>query len=112
MKFIIKWVLNGVIVTALLMWFADVSFWSAFITASVLTVIAYLLGDQVLLRATNNTVATIADLLLAAVYLGVVEAFYDWGLSFGEIAMISILVAAAEWVYHRYVLGQDLSVRG
>ena len=45
MKFVIKWVLNGIIVTSLLMWFGDVSFWSAFIAASLLTVIAYLLGD-------------------------------------------------------------------
>ena len=112
MKFVIKWVLNGIIVTSLLMWYGDVGFWPAFIAASLLTVIAYLLGDQVLLRNTNNIVATISDFLLAAVYLGVVEYFYDWGLSFGEIGVISALVAVAEWVYHRYVLGQELSVKG
>lgn len=110
MKFLFKWALNGIIVTLMLAWYADVTYLTAFIAASVLTVIAFLLGDLMLLPNTNNTVATAADLLLAAVYLGAIASLFDWNLSFGEIAIISALVAGAEWVYHRYILGQELTV--
>jgi hypothetical protein len=43
------------------MYFADVSFFEAAITATALTIIAYGVDDQVILRSTNNAVATIAD---------------------------------------------------
>lgn len=66
-KFLTKWALNGIVVTLMLMYFADVSFWSAFIAASILTVIAYVIGDQVILRSTTNTNASIADGLLALI---------------------------------------------
>jgi len=111
MKFIIKWVLNGIIVTALLIWYADVTFWTAFVAASVLTIIAYLLGDQLVLRSTNNTVATVTDFLLAAVYLGLASYFFNWDLTFGETMIISAILGLAEWVYHRYVLGDDQVAR-
>jgi uncharacterized membrane protein YvlD (DUF360 family) len=111
MKFIIKWILNGIIVTPLLMWYADVSFLTAFVTASVLTIIAYLLGDQLVLRSTNNTVATIADFILAAVFLGLASYLLDWDLTFWETVTISAIVGVAEWVYHRYVLGDEQVAR-
>jgi hypothetical protein len=112
MKFLFKWGLNGIIVTLLLAWYADVTYLTAFIAASLLTVIAFLVGDMVLLPNTNNTVATVSDFVMAAVYLGVIRYFYDWNLSFGEIFIISALVAWAEWLYHRYILGRKLEVSG
>lgn len=112
MKFLFKWVLNGIIVTLMLAWYADVTYLTAFIAASLFTVIAFLIGDMVLLPNTNNTVATVSDFLMVAVYLGVIQYFYDWNLSFGEIFIISSLVAWAEWLYHRYILGQKLEVSG
>lgn len=112
MKFLFKWVLNGIIVTLMLAWYADVTYLTAFFTASVLAVIAYLGGDLLLLPRSNNTAATIADFVLAAVYLGAVGYYFDWSLSFGEIIIISALVAWAEWLYHRYILGQKLELPG
>ncbi|MFD0669875.1 DUF2512 family protein [Cohnella sp. GCM10027633] len=70
MKFVFKWLLNGVIVVTMLMMYADVSFTEAAITATVLTIIAYVLGDQLILRATNNTIATLCDAVLAFLLLG------------------------------------------
>lgn len=112
MKFLFKWALNGIIVTLMLAWYADTTYLTAFLAASVLAVIAFLAGDLLLLPRTNNTVATVADFALAAVYLGVVRYFFDWKLSFGEILIISALVAWAEWLYHRYILGQKLELPG
>ncbi|CAM4493423.1 DUF2512 family protein [Paenibacillus tarimensis] len=104
MNFIVKWLLNGIIVAPLLMFYTGISFTTAAVAASILTVVAYLLGDQVLLRATNNTFATVSDFALVAIYLGMLSYFYNWYLSVGELLIISALVAVAEWFYHRYFL--------
>lgn len=112
MKFLFKWALNGIIITLMLAWYADVTYLTAFAAASAFAVIAFVAGDMVLLPNTNNTVATVSDFALAAVYFGVIRYIYGWNLSFGEILIISALVAWAEWLYHRYILGQKLEVSG
>lgn len=109
MKFLIKWALNGLIVVMLLMSFTEVSFITAFITASLLTVIAYVIGDQMILRSTNNMMATISDFILSVVYLGLLSYFMRWDLSFGETLTISLILGLAEWVFHRYVLNYERS---
>ncbi|WP_274650721.1 DUF2512 family protein [Paenibacillus humicola] len=106
-NFIVKWAINGVIVTLLMMWFSDADFWEAALTATILTVIAYIIGDQWVLRTTNNTIATIVDFLLAVVYLLIAEYIFDWGLNFGEILIISALVGIAEFCFHRYFLQDE-----
>jgi|HigsolmetaAR203D_1030402.scaffolds.fasta_scaffold00582_10 hypothetical protein len=111
-KFLFKWGLNGIIVTLLAAWYADTTYWTAFLVASGLAVIAFLVGDLFLLPKTNNTVATVSDFALAAAYLGIVRYFAGWHLSLGEIMIISALVAWAEWIYHRYILGQKLELPG
>ena len=112
MKFLFKWVLNGIIITLLLAWYADTTYLTAFIVASVFAVIAFAAGDLLLLPKTNNTVATVSDFALAAAYLGLARYAFDWNLSLGEIVIISALVAWAEWLYHRYILGQKLELPG
>lgn len=103
MKFVLKWILNGVIVTLLLMYFANLTVWTAFITASLLTIIAYFLGDQFILRASNNAVATLSDGVLAIVFLWIAASWMDWPLTFGEILIISAVLAVAEWFLHRFL---------
>lgn len=112
MKFLFKWLLNGIIVTLMVAWYAETTYLAAFFAASALAVIAYLAGDLWLLPNTNNTVATVSDFVLAAVFLGLVRYVYGWSLSLGEILFISALVAWAEWVYHRYILGGKLEIPG
>ncbi|MEF3304033.1 DUF2512 family protein [Paenibacillus sp. GYB003] len=102
-NFVIKWVLNGIVVTLLLLYFANVTFWPAALAATILTIIAYFVGDQLILRNTNNTVATIADGILTFLYLYLIEMVYSWGLSVGEILVISVVVAICEAVLHRLV---------
>lgn len=110
MKFIMKWLLNGVIVVCLLMMYADVSFIHAAITATALTLIAYVIGDQLILRATNNAFATITDAVLAYLLLWVAADSMNWDLSTGETLVIVAILGIAEWVLHRYVFNSRLSV--
>ncbi|MFK7692782.1 DUF2512 family protein [Paenibacillus sp. HJGM_3] len=102
-KFLIKWVVNGAAAILLLMMFTNISFWTAFFAATCLTVIAYFVGDQWILRATNNTIASIADGLVAFVFLYVLERMFRWGLSLTEILTIAIVLGVVEAVLHRFV---------
>ena len=108
MKFVLKWLVNGAIVVSLLMYYADVSLLNALITATVLTLIAYFVGDQLVLRATNNAIATLADAILAYAILWLAADQMNWNLSSGEILVITIVLGIAEWVLHRYVMQADL----
>lgn len=110
MKFILKWLINGVIVVTLLMYYADVPFIDAAITATVLTLIAYFVGDQLILRASNNAVATLCDAVLAYVILWLAASEMDWNLNMGEIFVITAILGIAEWVIHRYIFRAGLAV--
>lgn len=102
---------DGAIVVSLLMYYSNVSFIKAAIAATVLTLIAYFVGDQLILRSTNNTVATIADAVLAYLILWFVANEMDWDLNNGEILVITIILGIAEWFIHRYVLQSNLTVQ-
>ena len=102
-RFLIKLVVNGAIVVGCLLGFTNATLLSATIAALGLTIIAYLIGDQLILRATNNVTATIADALIAAVYLWAVASMLNWDLSMGELLITVVLLGVAELFFHRYL---------
>ncbi|WP_158299225.1 DUF2512 family protein [Paenibacillus antri] len=107
LRFLLKALLNGVIVVPLLLWFGTVMFWEAVAAAVVLTVIAYFIGDRVILPATNNLTATIADFGLTYVYVWMVGAFLGWNVSLGETFWIALGVAAVELLFHTMLPQND-----
>jgi hypothetical protein len=107
MKFITKLLINGVIVIPLMIWFSHVTFLQAACTSVVLSVIAYFVGDQFILRQSNNTVATIADAVLSFLYLWLVAYVMNWDLSLMEIFVISVILGVAEAVFHRFLTIDD-----
>jgi len=106
-KFLLKWLINGAIIVAFLMYYSDASLLGAAIAATGLTIIAYLVGDQLILRNTNNLFATICDFVLTVIYFGAVSYILDWKLSWGETMFLALLVGAGEWVMHRYVFHEE-----
>lgn len=110
LKFLLKFLVNGLIVVTYMYYYTEISFWSAVVVAAGLTVLAYLIGDQVILRATNNWFATACDIAMAAGYLGILSYFYTWDLSLGETIIIALTLGLAEWVMHRYVFHEDIRV--
>lgn len=106
-RFLIKVAANGVVVVPMLMWFTEAGFWAATVTSGILSGIAYLLGDQLVLRASNNAVATLADAVLAFVYLWAVADFLDWNLTWGELLMTTAAVGIVEVFFHRYLGYKD-----
>jgi membrane protein DedA with SNARE-associated domain len=110
-KFIVKLVANGIFVVPLLMWLGGASFVGALITAVVLCVIAYLLGDQIILRSSNNTVASLADAVIAFVFLWAVGYYMRWTLTFAELLTIAVVVGIVEAFFHRYLGMRDVKAR-
>jgi len=104
-RFLGKFLLNGIVVVPLLMWFTEATFLSSVVAALVLSVISYVLGDMMVLRFSNNTVATIGDAVLAFIYFWVVSYFMNWSLSFGELVTMVVALAIVEFIFHR-ILGR------
>lgn len=96
-----KILMNGIVVVPLLMWFTEATLWGSIMTALALSVIAYLLGDQVILRMSNNIVATVADAALTFFYLWLVADWMDWSLTIGELTTITLALGVVEFIYHR-----------
>ncbi|GIP38930.1 hypothetical protein J31TS4_22100 [Paenibacillus sp. J31TS4] len=95
---------NGAIVVLFLMWFTEASFLGSLAAAVVLTLIAYVLGDRIILKNTNNMVATVSDAVLAAVYLYAVAVYAGWSLSFGELITIVAVLGLFEYFFHFYLM--------
>jgi hypothetical protein len=108
MKFTAKWLLDSSVMALLLYHYvAGITLITALVVSTVFSVIAYFVGDQLILRASNNTVATLADGVMSIVFLWIVGSMLNWDLSAGEILMISVILAIMEWVVHRYIFKPD-----
>ncbi|MHB8156217.1 MAG: DUF2512 family protein [Desulfocucumaceae bacterium] len=84
--------------------FTDLPMSHGIVTGVVLSVIAYFLGDLLILPHTNNTIATGADIVIAAlVYRFGVTLYKGTGLSMGELIFFSLVVGVSEWFLHKYI---------
>lgn len=101
-KFFWKALLNGIFTVPLLMFFTEASLTEALLASLALSIVAYVIGDQMVLRLTNNPIATVADIGIAFIYLWIVANLMNWTLSFTEMAIISIVVGVEEYFLHGY----------
>lgn len=95
-----KVIMNGIVLIPMIMWLSNATFWQTAIAALGLCALAYLFGDQYILRRTNNTIATSVDAMLIFTYLWIVARWLDWSLTLGEIAFITVILCAVEWIFH------------
>ncbi|MFZ5633411.1 MAG: DUF2512 family protein [Bacillota bacterium] len=84
--------------------FTDLSIGHGIVIGVVLSALAYAIGDLMILPMSNNTVATAADIIIAAlVYWAGVSAFGGIGLSVWEILFFAVVVGVSEWFLHKYL---------
>lgn len=102
-RLLVKAVINGIILVPFLIWFSGASLLGSMLAAVGLTIIAYLVGDQLILRATNNVIATVADAFLAFVYLWMVASFFHWTLRPGSLLFTIVALAIGELFYHGFL---------
>ncbi len=102
---LVKFIMIGLISVIILPLFAQINSGQAILIAVVLTVVAYLLGDLMVLPRYGNTTATVLDAVLAAVVIGL----SDWMINgfvtltpAGWVLFLGIL-AIGEWFFHKYL---------
>ncbi|MDR7316475.1 DUF2512 family protein [Brevibacillus nitrificans] len=102
-RFLVKIVMNGIILVPLLLWYTEATVFTAIVATLLFSVIAYLVGDRLILRASNNLVATVSDAVLAVVYLWVASAVMHWSLHWGELLFTAVLLGVVELLYHFFL---------
>jgi hypothetical protein len=109
---LLKFVMIAVVLEIVLNMLTNLTFGDILYISAAVTILAYIIGDLLILPVTNNTVATVADagLALATIYLF----NFIWGIS--EISFIDALISAAvlgvgEWFFHKYVSSNVLPNR-
>lgn len=100
----IKFIMTAIVLEIVLLLFSDLSFLNILGLSLILTLIAYIIGDMVILPITNNAVATVVDigLTLAIIYL------FNYLWNTGNIPFFSAIIAGAmigggEWFFHKIV---------
>ncbi|HPZ43387.1 MAG TPA: DUF2512 family protein [Bacillota bacterium] len=102
---LIKFIMIGLISVIILPLFAQISSGQAILIAVVLTAVAYLLGDLMILPRYGNSTATVLDVVLAALVIGI----SDWIINgFATLtpagwALFLGVLAIGEWFFHNYL---------
>ena len=87
--------------------FYDMSFGNVLSISVVLTLASYLIGDLLIFRKTNNTIATISDFALAFLVIWLMGENLTYGDSLIMPALISAAgIALFETFFHKYVSNQ------
>lgn len=107
-KLLVKTLLNGIVAVPLLLWFSDrATLGMAVLTSLCLTVVSYIIGDQMVLRSSNNFIATVTDALLAFFVVWLAAYFVGWTLTFTELCAIGIALGVVEYWFHTYLKRKD-----
>ncbi len=102
--FAVKYLMVGVLLEIVLIALTPLGIGQIALIALAVTIVSYVIADLVLLNFSNNTVATLVDLLLT---FGTVYLFnYRYGmgvLTYGDCAAAAVVVGIGEWFFHRYM---------
>ncbi len=101
---IVKYVMTAVILEISLLLLSDVSFGGILFIALIVTVITYMIGDMLVLPATNNFVATIADIALSLVTIYLFNFIWDRNdIPFMTALIAGIALGFGEWFFHKII---------
>ncbi len=101
---LIKFVMIAVILSFVLGLLTDLSFRNILYLSIAVTVIAYVLGDMLLLSVANNTVTTIVDVGIVFLNVYLYNYLIDAELISGWDALLAaVLIGVGEWFFHKYV---------
>lgn len=100
----IKFALVLAVLFIILSLFFGYSFWTTVIMSGVIAVTSYFVGDVVILPISNNSIATIVDVLLAFHILWLLSPFImETGIPVYVAAISSVVLGAGEWFFHKYM---------
>lgn len=100
---IIKYVFTLAILYVILGIIFGMTFTNVLLTATVVTLAEYIIGDLLILPRTNNTIATAADFgLTLLVIWAMVASLTDAAMPFVPALVASVTFAVFEYVFHKY----------
>jgi hypothetical protein len=102
MNILIKLIANGMIGIPGL-WWSGTSLAFAVITSVLVSLLAYAVGDALILPNTNNTFATTADFLLVFALFWAACALFNQPYQLPGILLTSFLIGVVEFFYHAYL---------
>ncbi|MDF2590017.1 MAG: hypothetical protein K0S41_3858 [Anaerocolumna sp.] len=101
---LIKFVMVTIVLGITLSVMTNLTFTDILYVSATVTILAYVVGDLLILSITNNVVATIAD---AALALATIYAFnFIWefkNISFTDSLITALILGVGEWFFHKYV---------
>jgi hypothetical protein len=102
---ILKFLMVAVVLEIALTLLTVLSFTDILVISLTVTVAAYLIGDLLILAYSNNTVATVSDVVLTFATIYLFNYWSDFGpISFTDALICSVLVGAGEWIFHKYII--------
>lgn len=104
---LIKFVMVTLILEIILNMLTELTLTEILYISVAVTVLAYIIGDLLILPASNNIVATLADIgqALATIYMF----NYLWGtryISLYDALVSAVVIGVGEWFFHIYVKEQ------
>lgn len=104
---IIKYIVVSVILEAVLLPMSRMTFGEILFMGLVVTIVAYLIGDLVILRKSNNITASICDVVLAFLVIYPLNFYwYRRGVNLPTALVASVIIGIGEWFFHKYLLRQ------
>ena len=101
---LIKYVVITIICEIALGSLTNLTFGDILYISAAVTILAYIIGDLLILSATNNTVATISDFVLALVVIYLFNFLWTANMiSFGDALITALVIGAGEWLFHKFV---------
>lgn len=93
----------AVVLGIILSIFTDIGFGNIMYISVAVTIIAYVIGDLLILASTNNTIATISDIGLAFVTIYLYNYLLGtYEISFWDSLIAAIIIGVGEWFFHKY----------
>ena len=101
---LLKMVFTFLVLFLLIPVFGKSTWTQTMVTGLILTIISYVAGDLWILPKFGNFTAALADLGLAALIVwSMMKALPHFTLTTGGVWVIALVLAAGEWLFHRYL---------
>jgi Protein of unknown function (DUF2512) len=101
---LIKFLMVSIVLVTVLSMLTNLTFSDMLYISGTVTILAYVIGDMLILRMSNNIVATIADAGLALFTIYMFN--YLWNIQaidFTDALIAAAILGVGEWFFHKYV---------
>jgi hypothetical protein len=102
LNILLKLLVNGIIAVPGLLW-SGTSLAFAIVTSAVVSLIAYALGDAIILPRTNNTFASTADFALAFALFWLAAFVFAQPFRLSGLFLTAFAISVAEYFFHDYL---------